>query len=460
MVLDCKNSELPCLYDSESLGGYWQEKVVSGSPQNSIVDLRNYSNQSQMFGINKSVNFLGYALCTIELYKAVKNYISYKRWLKHLSYCEFMTSFAYLLTVEEQIAYIQDFLHKNSYGTFPEKVAARINLVRLSLAKPYDKIINECAQSYFKANFDDLGRLVWHECDDIDLHYKKFYKKVPQDFRDLARCSKKISKSSKYVYASGIAGKTENAYNQTLLDIIYAGIDENFPLLKKLCRSYYDALFEKLYRYYIEQKQIRHRMLGEINDSDFAVNDIANIMFVRREQNISEEEMLQEWYGREMTNWLCSHQQDNVLLQNVMYFILPDEQILELPFNSNYRFILLRSLLDKVCLGSQDRLDVSQELFSSHGVLKKYENHEWLQNKIDNIFLDDAIMQKVVNFVLAICEKEDDEVTQKIGKRLLQYVFCAYNSTDSKTFAYYKNKIVVLYEALSYKRYDLNILVI
>lgn len=450
VLINCKNDEFSHVRDLQSFNEISQVAIVPVSYQNLTVDLRRNSNSSPIFNIYKSSKLFGYGSCAIELCKKIKNYIGYKKWLKHLSYHEFMTSFSYLLMVEEQIARIQDLLHKNSHGTFPERVVARIDLVRASLVSPYDKIMNECAQSYLKANFDKFGKLVWYENDDADLHYKNFYKKVPQNFKGLVRCSKKISNKNTYIYVSNIAGKTENVYNQTLLDIIYAGISENFPLLKKLCRTYYDMLFERLYQYYIDQKCIKNRIV----DDNFADNS----MIVHKDYGMSEEHILQKWYEHEMMNWLCPFQQHNALIQSFMSDFLLGEQILELPLNPNYRFVLLRAFLDKLCFGCQNQSKVSYELFSPCGIFKKYKNHIWVQDKFEAIELHDVVMQKAVNFSLAICEKEQDEITQQVGKRLFQYVFCAYADKDSSTFMYYKNKVVVLYEALSYKRYDLNIL--
>lgn len=452
-----ENCEMPYLKNVPSREFDYTVDVTSEFSSDTVLNLFMEPNQYPTCKNNESLHISGYIACAVGLYKMTRDYIAYDRWLRHLSYHEFMTTFPYLLEIEEQIVRIQDLLYKSSHGTFPEKVAARINLVRLSLTSPYDKIMRECSEHYFNTNFNELGHFIWHESDDAYLSYKKFYKKIPQDFRKLARCSKKISQTTKNIYVSSIASKTENAYNQTLLDIVYAGICENYPLLKKLCRTYYDKLFEKLYQYYIDQKILKHDLLyQDYQDTDSYL--YFPMMYDSKNRDVSEEAILREWYSHEMMSWIFSLQPYDKKLQKTAWSLLSKDQILELPFNPNYRFVLLKKCLDEICVEDKFGSETFDDLFLPCGILKKYKNHTWLPNNLNGVYLSDVIMQKAVNFSLAICEKEYDETTQKVAKLLLQYVFCAYDSKDDNVFAVYKNKIVVLYEALSYKRYDLNIL--
>jgi len=313
--------------------------------------------------------------------------------------------------------------------------------------------MNECAKNYFQANFDEQGHLILREDDQAHIHYKKFYKKVPQDFRALVRCSKKISQDIKKVYVSDVATKSNNTYNQTLLDAVHAGISQNFPLLKNMCRRYHDMVLEKLYHYYIDQKIANNRLFYGVLDTDPAIKTMVDFVYDRRIQGMTEETILQEWYVKEMMQWLCPFQTKNTSVHAVMYELLPYDVVVELPFYSDYRFMLLRAVLDKICLEDQMQQPWSHELFLPCGILKKYMNHIWLQDKLEGLFLKDVVMCKAINFALAICEKEQDVMTQQVGNRIVQYVLSAYQAKDALVFEQYKKKTVVLYEALSYKIY-------
>lgn len=453
-----ENSEMPYLQKtpSQEVGSIVDIQSTSFSNANAVLNLFMKPNQYITRNSDAKLQISGYVACAIGLYKIARDCVVYNQRFKQLSYHEFLKKYPCLLEIEKQIACIQDLLCKSCHGTFPEKVASRIALVRLSLASPYDKIMNQCSQNYFNANFNECGEFVWHEKDDAEMYYKKFYRKIPQDFRKLTRCAKnkKISQMPKYAHISSVAERTENVYNQTLLDIVYAGMSENYPLLKKLCRTYYDKLFEKLYQYYIDQKMLRHDRLYQ-NCQD--VNS-QSLMSNFNDQDACEEVILREWYSNEIIRWLFPLQSYDKSMHEVVCSLLSKDQILQMPFNPNDRFLLLKNCLDTICLDDTLESKKFDELFLPCGILKKYKSHAWLPSNLNDIYLHDIVMRKAVNFSLAICEKEYDETTQQVAKRLLEYVFCAYRNKDEQIFMVYKNKIVVLYEALSYKRYDLNIL--
>lgn len=420
------------------------------------IDQPAYQKTITTFNLQKSLGYISSILSVLEIGKTIKNYMVYQKWLKDISYAEFVVCFSYLLLLEEQIAYIQDLLHKSSHATFPEQICARLALVRSMLPMPYCQIMHTCAQKYMKANFDEQGHLIWHEQDNASLHYKKFYKRIPQDFKALACSAKKKLSFCKCTHVADVVKKTENAYNQTLLDMVYAGIDQNFPLLKKLCRSYHDRLIERLYQYYLDQKIKKNYFSHETDEYDSVKCD--TVVLCQKSQDDYEKQILQEWYVQDMMRWLCPFQRHKKTVQNFMYKIIPEDQFLDLPLNSDYRFTLLRAFFDKIYAQQELHADVFNELFLPNGILKKYTNHVWLQNKTDKLWKLDPVMLKTINFVLAICEKEDDEMTQRIAKQLLHYVFCICEDNDSEKIVWCKKKIVVLYEALSYKRYDLKLL--
>ena len=74
------------------------------------------------------------------------------------------------------------------------------------------------------------------------------------------------------------------------------------------------------------------------------------------------------------------------------------------------------------------------------------------------ISLQDALLRKAANFVFVISEKELDLEAQQVCKSMTKHVLSACKAQNNEEFELYKNKIVVLYEALSYKKYDKKIL--
>ena len=404
-----------------------------------IIDSQYSFSKSKTINPIFNNNAFSYVFSTIELYKFFNDYITYKKWLKNLSYCEFCITFSYLLSVEKQIKNIQNLLSINENGTFPEKIAARINLVKTSLSCPYDKVANECAKKYYDANFDKNGHFIWHKNDGIDKHYKSFYKKVPKNFKELANCSKKFSTNITDIYISEITKKTDNDYNQTLLDIIYTNINQNFPMLKKLCRKYHDELIEKLYKYYINNKQ-----------NSFEKNELINKNLPATiYNNLKEEYVLQEWYEQEMFQWLFPDNINDTTLIEIMHNAISQVQVLDLPTNPDYRFVLLKKLIENICLGNKTRPDIFYKIFRPNGILKQYLSKETKSYSC----LNDPLIHQATNFALAIREKENDNMTQIITNRLLEYILCLQKTEQSEMLIIYKNKIMILYKELSIKKY-------
>lgn len=393
------------------------------------------------------VDLLGY----VSRKKSRNNYI------QNLRYDDFTSEFPELLVAEYHILRIQKMLQFSKYGTFPEQVFARIHLVQMSLFEPYDKVLNKCAKKLIETSFDKYCRFVWKDVDVAKDSYKKFYTKVPQNWKDIIKYVEQVPVSFACQYDSKYATKVQNDYNQTLLDIIYAGIDKNFPLLKKLCRKYYDKLTTKLYEYYINQHVAKHHNAdGAYKSADYdpVIQQLPEQEQKKAAVEMSEELILREFYQKELSDWLLSSSNnlDNAEMYPTKH---RDKAILNLPLNPNYRFVLLRNFVHRVCKGSDTPQQISEEFFDQSGILKKYHNHSYVKEHYRDIYLDDELFHKAVNFALAISQKEKDEITQSVAQLILQYVIFAYQQKENEeVFTYYRNKVQVLFEALSYKNYN------
>lgn len=385
---------------------------------------------------------IGYILCVKKIYKELQGAIAYKKRLKEMSYDDFKDNFSELLSIEERIISIQNLLQLSESGTFPEQIYARIHLVRSQLPFPYDTITDICVKKYYETNFDEQGRFIWKESGNAKRCYKKFYSKVPQDFRALVSCSKKLQYVKKE-RPSMASVKTENIYNQTLLDMVHEGIKENFPTLHKILRSRYDALLEKLYRYYVDKKSATLVPEG--------------LKTIPREYK--ERVVLQDWYEKEMFQWLSPQSSNNMMLREAIHEVLIEAPVLELPMMSDYRFFLLRKCMEKICDVEHPHLSKYKELFQVNGILKKYAPSAAMHRSQTEFSLSkDPLLHKAVNFALAIVEKEQDEITKKLAGKI---EFCFYQILQTESVATaveYKNKIALLYEALSYRKYEQDIL--
>lgn len=392
------------------------------------------------------VTIIGSMVCVKKIYEEWRHAIIYKKWLKSMSYDDFKDNFAELLSIEERIMSIQNLLQLSKNGTLPEQIYARIHLARSRLPCPYDKVTNKCVKKYYETNFDEQGHFVWKECDEAERCYKKFYSKVPQNFRALASCSKKI-KSVKKTFASAAVMKTENVYNQTLLDMIYAGIKENFPLLHKILRSYYDTLLDRLYWYYVDAKSAA-LLSEELQNNDMPISN-----------EYKEKIVLQHWYEEEMLQWLTPKTTNNTILREVIHEVLLTIPIMELPMMPHYRFFLLRKFMEKACDTECAHVLRYKELFDAHGILKKYASCISIeQHEMELTIFEDPAIHKALNFALAISEKERDEVTNKVAKQIELYVYYLSQAVSMAAVLEYKDKIALLYDALSHKKYEPDIL--
>lgn len=199
---------------------------------------------------------LAFCCLVFDAYKQLCAYFHLRQAVKQFSYSDFLELYPDLVFFEEQVARIRSLLFLSRYGTMPEQILGRLMLVKSSLSYPYDQVAYRCARKLYKLSFDKEGRFVWLEDDPAARAYKKFFKKVPQNYKNIIRGHKAYQSHIEFAYQDNLTAQVNNVYNQRLLDVIYAGIQRNYPRLRVLCRQGYDVLIEKLYEYYMQEDKL------------------------------------------------------------------------------------------------------------------------------------------------------------------------------------------------------------
>lgn len=402
-------------------------------------------------------NALGIFLILIDIFCSLKKRQNYQQYLQQLSYDEFIEQFPHLVLLDYHICRIQKMLDLSRFGTLPEQVIARISLVQSSLCHPYGKVLESCAKKLYQLSFDHQSNFIFTDQYIVQDAYKEFYKKVPQCWKQLACKVKKVPSVIDKRYDSSLAVKVNNQYNQTLLDIIDAGLEENFPRLKRLCRKYQDKLVKRLYQYYIDQKVKRsyiHYDAYESADVDPVVQDLPIEQQQVVAKEMSEELIFRDFYKQELASWLLQgSQQEDVHAQYKL--LAGQKKSAQLPLYEHYRFILLKNFIEKVCKGSDTLDQVYQEFFCQKGVLKKYAHCAYVKEQLHAHSLDDPLFHKAVNYALAIVDKEPDAVTSKLSEMVLQLVAQSTQPDLGQDMQLaYQEKIAFLYNVLSSGQYD------
>ena len=191
--------------------------------------------------------------CFLVLSEVVRWYRGYqfkKNLIELLSYEEFVEKYPHLVHILYSIKLIHSLVKLSSFGTLPQKVFSRIQLVKMALPKPFDKAMNECAKKLYQHSFDARGRFQLIDYDALDHPYTKFYDKVPQDFKDLCWYEDSFLIVSAQDFESEYVLSIENDYNNALIEMIDAGMNNRLDEVLRFKQKYSDRLMNQLYQYY------------------------------------------------------------------------------------------------------------------------------------------------------------------------------------------------------------------
>lgn len=172
--------------------------------------------------------------------------------IKAMSYKEFVVNFPNLVLVEHQIILMKRLIDLSMQGTLPERVFSIIQLTKSSLPLPYAKFAEKSAKKMRKECFDDFGNFVLVELSGNKHPYKKFRKKVPQHWHQIAFQANKFPKVIEPYYDSSYASLLDTDYNNALIKIIHAGIKKDMMALQDVRNVYAgNALIEQLFNYFM-----------------------------------------------------------------------------------------------------------------------------------------------------------------------------------------------------------------
>ncbi len=194
---------------------------------------------------------LSWFLIVVEVARIYHGYREHKRMIESMTYEEFTIDYPQLMIVLCHVSIMKRLIALTISGTFPQQVFARIQLVKMSLPQPYERYANKCAKKLYTHSFDSKGYFKWVDmC--VGVHpYKKFDKKVPQSFKDIVYYAQSFPLVINEEYLTPYAASVTNDYNDVLIHMIYAGMQQNKDQLYELSQMYDDSLVQRLYQYYI-----------------------------------------------------------------------------------------------------------------------------------------------------------------------------------------------------------------
>lgn len=207
-----------------------------------------FSTQEKMLIAKSSLSWF---LILVEIARVYHGYREHKKMIESLTYQDFIEDYPELVLVLYHVSIMKSLIELTISGTFPQQVFARIQLVKMSLPSPYDKYANKCAGKMFKLSFHQNGCFKWVDIGNFNHPYKKFHRKVPQGFKDVAYYASSFPEVIEQEYVTDKEELVSNDYNDRLISIVYAGIKKDTDKLLEISQKYKDGLVQKLCKYYL-----------------------------------------------------------------------------------------------------------------------------------------------------------------------------------------------------------------
>jgi hypothetical protein len=169
-----------------------------------------------------------------------------KKTIQAMTYQDFVALFPQLLLLEYQIILMRTLINLTLQGSLAEQVFAQISLTKMALPYPYAKFCNKAAKKMYEKCFDRFGNFVYERLDAKHHPYKKFAKKVAQSWQQLLTRAQQIPTEMYPSYSSEYAGSIDTAYNNALINIIQAKVNQQNLTLADAQHWSTDALVQKL----------------------------------------------------------------------------------------------------------------------------------------------------------------------------------------------------------------------
>ncbi len=181
----------------------------------------------------------------------------HKKFIQTLTHDDFVAIFPHLAIVEYQIFLMKTLIQLNLYGDLGEQIFARIALAKMSLPYPFSKFAEKAAQKMYKKSFDKNGNFVLVLWPNKKDPYKKFNKKVAQNWKEIALKAASFAEVIEPNYQTLVAANIETFYNDALIKLIYAGMRNELQEVVKIQEQFKnDDLMQKLFYFYTDVNSV------------------------------------------------------------------------------------------------------------------------------------------------------------------------------------------------------------
>lgn len=324
----------------------------------------------------------------------------------------------------------------------PEQIKSLILLCRMPIPAWYAKNFQKGLDTLFKVCFDEHGNFTnTANFSDAKFFFKDYLKKAPQSWQDIAKISDWWCKNKKpEPITTKYSQITMTKHNQQLLSIIQADQFTDLVYLKKMVMENGSPIAQKIYEAHcvkflqghtnefgIWQRadfdplwKNRSQQEKQQNVNNIALNEILMMRDLRVQQLIT---WLLQKYDK---NSFISYKVNDSVITDAFYQALATDQRI---FDDHADQDFLRKFFIKCITFLVERKnDFDQSLiFTSQGILKKYEHHPFFL-KNDAIYQDD--LQKYMNCALVLQSSFFDQQTISLACHVAQYAQAAESCHD------------------------------
>lgn len=167
-----------------------------------------------------------------------------------MQYYDAIMKYPFLGIMQYQIIMMDQLIKMCVSGTFPERVFAKIHLAGMMLPEPYQHKTKKWSKKLYKQAFDEQSILMDAASFQQDHPYKKFSKKIIQDWRLLLFKVHKMPTEMMPFYVTPWHSAVNNPQNQMLLELINAGRFNDAVRLQNLCEHNHNLIAQNLCAFY------------------------------------------------------------------------------------------------------------------------------------------------------------------------------------------------------------------
>lgn len=186
-------------------------------------------------------------------FEIIKHKKEQKKLIANMTYVDTVIKFPHIILIEYQLKIIKLLLEMNSSDNLIERAFARIHLVTILLAKPYESISRKLAKTIYKKYFNELGDLISLQEYAEEKIYKKILKAICIDRNALALQSQKILITDSLFIQSEYMYVLKSRINQKMMQMIDAFRNQDIQRLYELKPNILEIRLVELYDYLMKQ---------------------------------------------------------------------------------------------------------------------------------------------------------------------------------------------------------------